>query len=186
MSGPEPSGSAAAAPQFLGARTEQARIDEEFSAFYRKAIGPLVGFLIYLGARLPLASDLAQETMIDAYKHWCDINRPDRWILTVASRRLLRHRLGAASEDTMGEVPEPGSLLPYSDLIGSWEVRHDFVKILDSLPSRQRQVLAWTLRGFTPAEIADELGISANTVSANLKKARRKVSGLLQVSEEGE
>ncbi|MBT2225658.1 hypothetical protein KLK06_07315 [Nonomuraea sp. NEAU-A123] len=45
--------------------------------------------------------------------------------------------------------------------------------MLRGLPHRQRQVLAWTFSGYTPAEIADQLGMTPNAVSASLKKARR-------------
>lgn len=42
----------------LGRRLQ---VDEEFSAFYRSTIRPLVGFLINQGAELPVAADIADR-----------------------------------------------------------------------------------------------------------------------------
>ena len=55
--------------------------------------------------------------------------------------------------------------------------------MLDLLPLRQRQVMAWTLDGYTPAQIADELQITAEAARSSLKKARRTLATYLR--EEG-
>lgn len=46
--------------------------------------------------------------------------------------------------------------------------------------------MAWTLNGFTPTDIADHLGLSAETVRANLKKARRAAVARIEEREEGQ
>ncbi|WP_331767827.1 sigma factor-like helix-turn-helix DNA-binding protein [Embleya sp. NBC_00896] len=51
-------------------------------------------------------------------------------------------------------------------------------------PPRQRQVLAWTLAGFTPSEIAQELGLTSDAVRANLMKGRRRAALYLKTREE--
>jgi DNA-binding CsgD family transcriptional regulator len=48
----------------------------------------------------------------------------------------------------------------------------DTVRILAGLPRKQREVLAWTLDGATPLQIARELGLNQQTVRSNLRKAR--------------
>lgn len=52
---------------------EQAN-EAAFSAFYREFTPTLVAWLIWQGARLPVAADVAQETMIKAYRNWSTIN----------------------------------------------------------------------------------------------------------------
>ncbi|MFF4402264.1 sigma factor-like helix-turn-helix DNA-binding protein [Streptomyces sp. NPDC001480] len=84
----------------------------------------------------------------------------------------------------MPRTPEPTSLLARPDAIAEWETRHDALPLLRRLPPRQRQVLSWTLAGFTPTDIADHLGLSAETVRANLKKARRTAAAYLKGREE--
>ncbi|MFC7650358.1 RNA polymerase sigma factor [Streptosporangium lutulentum] len=109
----------------------------------------MVGFLVNQGAALPVATDIAQETMIKAYQRWGEINQPKAWVHTVASRALVR-MVASAHEEPLEHVPEATALLPCDNAAAEWEAQHDTLGILRSLPHRQRQVLAWTLSGYTP------------------------------------
>jgi DNA-directed RNA polymerase specialized sigma24 family protein len=44
--------------------------EQAFSAFYRSAMAPLVGFLVNRGATVHVATDIAQETMEAAFRRW--------------------------------------------------------------------------------------------------------------------
>ncbi|MEU9014737.1 sigma-70 family RNA polymerase sigma factor [Streptomyces sp. NPDC048479] len=156
--------------------------DEEFSAFYRENIRPLTGFLINHGAGVQVAADIAQEVMTDAYRNWEHITHPKAWVHKAASRALVRKV--ASVEEPVDYVPEPTSLVPRPDAIAEWEARHDALPLLCSLPMKQRQAMAWTLAGFTPTDIADHLGLLAENVRANLKKARRTAAAYLKAREE--
>ncbi|MEU3614252.1 sigma-70 family RNA polymerase sigma factor [Streptomyces sp. NPDC006872] len=167
----------------LGERCgDRSEVDEEFSAFYRSAIRQLVAFLIHQGAELHVAADIAQDTMIKAYRSWTELHRPRPWVHKVASRALVR-MVAAVREDLVERVPEPTSLLACPDAITEWEGRYDMLPVLRSLPARQRQVLAWTLAGYKPGDIADELGLPSDTVRANLIKARRAAAAYLKNAE---
>ncbi|MCX5278302.1 RNA polymerase sigma factor [Streptomyces virginiae] len=159
--------------------------DEAFSAFYRATVRSLVGFLINQGAAVPVAADIAQDTMLSAYERWNTIDRPRAWVHTVASRALLR-KMVSCEEQPVEQVPETTSLLADTDMIGEWEARHDLLPLLRALPDRQRQVLAWALSGFTPGDIADQLGMSDEAVRASLYKARRAVTAAIKGREEGQ
>ncbi|MFE0513187.1 RNA polymerase sigma factor [Streptomyces sp. NPDC058964] len=163
-------------------RRAQLQADDEFSAFYRANIHPLVGFLVNHSASVHVAADIAQESMTDAYRNWDGIDHPKAWVHTAASRALVRKI--ASLEDLVEDVPEPTSLVPRPDAIAEWEIQHDALPLLHSLPHRQRQVMAWTLAGFTPTDIAEHLALSAETVRANLKKARRSAAAYLKAREE--
>jgi RNA polymerase sigma-70 factor (ECF subfamily) len=156
--------------------------DDAFSAFYRTHIRPLVAFLINHGAGVQTAADIAQEVMTDAYRRWTGITHPKAWVHTAASRALVRKI--ASVEEPVEEVPESTSLLARPDAIAEWETRHDVLPLLRSLPPRQGQVLAWTLAGFTPTDIADRLGLTADNVRANLMKARRAAAAYRNAREE--
>jgi RNA polymerase sigma factor (sigma-70 family) len=153
----------------------QAATNEAFSCFYRATIRSLVGFLLIQGASLPIAAEIAQEAMIKAYQRWNTVTHPKAWVYTVAGRALVR-QVADIREDPCEQTPEPTSLLPAPDMAAEWEVRQDLLRILPSLPIRQRQVLAWTFAGYTPSEIAQQLRVTPDAVRASLKKARRAAS----------
>ncbi|MGP3954051.1 RNA polymerase sigma factor [Streptomyces sp. 7N604] len=161
----------------------RSEMDEEFSAFYCSTVRLLVAFLINQGAAVHVAADIAHDTMTSAYRRWSELHTPRPWVYKVASRALVR-KFAAIEEEPVQEVPEPTSLLARPDAIGEWETRHDTLPMLRSLPPRQRQVLAWTLAGFTPSDIAEHLGLPADTVRANLRKARRAAADYLKAREE--
>ncbi|MFL9658665.1 RNA polymerase sigma factor [Streptomyces sp. PB17] len=159
--------------------------DEAFSAFYRATVRSLVGFLVNQGAGVHVAADIVQDTMLSAYERWDTIDHPRAWVHTVSSRTLLR-RIASCEEQPVEQVPEPTSLLASPDAIEAWVAGHDLLPLLRSLPPRQRQVLAWTLSGFTPGDIAEQLGMSDDAVRASLYKARRAVAGAMKAREEGQ
>lgn len=55
----------------------------------------------------------------------------------------------------------------------AWLQEQQVIPVLRALPPRQRQVLALTIDGWPPAEIAELLGIDPAAVRSNLMKARR-------------
>lgn len=186
VSSPDPAGGPdrpAISPAAHGGSFEQrSEVDEEFSAFYRSTIRQLAAFLINQGAAVHVAADIAQDTMAKAYRCWTTLHKPRAWVHTVASRALIR-TIVAANEDLVEQVPEPTSLLSCPDAIAEWESRYDMLPVLQSLPSRQRQVLAWTFAGYKPSDIAEELGLPSETVRASLVKARRAAADYLKKRE---
>ncbi|MEU4098359.1 sigma-70 family RNA polymerase sigma factor [Streptomyces sp. NPDC026673] len=162
---------------------EHRRVEQEFTAFYCSTVKPLVGFLVNLGAPLPVAADIAQDTMLTAYRTWSAIRQPRAWAHSVASRALIR-AIAEVREEPVDEVPEPTSLLPRPDAFAEWQARYDLLPLLRALPHRQRQVLAWSLSGFTPAETAEQLEIRPEAVRASLRKARLAIAQQLDIREE--
>jgi RNA polymerase sigma factor (sigma-70 family) len=151
---------------------------EEFARFYRESIGRLVTFLVWQGARPADAVDIAQETMIKAYARWTTIDAPLAWARRVASREWGR-LMARIEEDPVEQVPERCALLPPSTAIDELEQRHDILRLLATLPARQRQVMAWILDGYSCTEIAFELAMKPDAVRASLLKARRALANLL-------
>jgi RNA polymerase sigma-70 factor (ECF subfamily) len=131
---------------------------------------------------LAAAVDLAQDTMVQAYRRWPTIDHPSAWTRRVASR-LWARQVARIAEDPVADVPERPSLLGVPDVV-TWEQRHDVLQVLDRLPTRQRQVLAWTLDGYSSTEIAVELRMTAEAVRSSLAKARRALAGSLPCDRE--
>lgn len=159
-------------------------IDEAaFSAFYRQFAPTLVAFLLWQGAQVHEAADIAQDTMIKAYQHWSQIRQPESWARKVASRELVRRAI-VEKRYLVEEIPEPSSPSPPLTNVQAWEQRHEVLRLLDRLPLRQRQVMAWRLEGYTPSEIAHELEITPETVRAGLIRARRTLAEYLGPTED--
>jgi RNA polymerase sigma-70 factor (ECF subfamily) len=184
MTDPEPPDTPAATQaEAVNVEPDPAR-DVEFTAFYRATTKQLVAFLITQGAGLAEAADIVQNTMAKAYQNWHTIEHPRAWAHRVASRALIRHKLDAR-DTPVAEPPEPSPLLRAND-IELWERTHDIARALDELPPRQQQVMAWTLFGFHPTEIADELSMAPGTVRQNLLSARRALSSWLARKDGGQ
>lgn len=151
--------------------------DVEFAAFYREWTKRLVGFLVVQGADVAQAADLVQETMTVLYRKWPQVDHPRPWAFRTASRKLVR-AVSTAREIPTDPSPSPLLRAGPSD-IERWEQRHDLINQIRQLPPRQRQVMAWTLYGHTPAEISEQLGLSDTAVRANLYHARNALKARL-------
>jgi RNA polymerase sigma-70 factor (ECF subfamily) len=154
---------------------------EEFTVFYRNDLPAVTAFLLYLGASLPDAADVAQEAMTEAYQKWSTIKHPKTWVRTVASRKLIR-RAHTVHESPAGDIPEPTPLLPSPPPTAEWEERHDVLRMIALLPYRQRQVMAWAFDGYRPAEIADILGLPSTVVRRSLCDARKALANHLRAA----
>lgn len=152
--------------------------DAEFSAFYRSFIKRLVAFLLWQGARMADATEIAQETMTLAYRSWQTIDHPEAWARRVASRGLAR-RFASVEEVSLEQIPDETALLPSPTGAAAWEQQHEVLQLLQKLPLRQRQVMAWTFDYYDPSDIAKELRITPEAVRSSLKKARRTLARYL-------
>jgi RNA polymerase sigma factor (sigma-70 family) len=146
----------------------------EFSKFYVENVPRLVAFLVCEGASVSDAADCVQETLIEALPPvWATLQYPYAWCRRVAHWKacdLVQQRREAPFADP--ELAGSPLLAPGLD-VENFEVRHEFLRWLTRLGSdRQRQILAWTYDGATPAEIAAELGMRPATVRSTLRNAR--------------
>jgi len=147
-----------------------------YVSFYREYVAHLVSFLVWQGAGLNDAAELAQETMIEAYRNWSAIQHPRAWVKRVASRKYARL---ISRPEQPAEPTGLSPLLPPNLDISEWQERHEVLRLLALLPPRQRQVMAWTFDGYSPRQIANELNITTEAVRTNLKRARRRLAEAL-------
>lgn len=159
--------------------SEQART--EFEGFYREDLPKLVVFLVLHGVRPEDAKDVAQVTMTRAWQLWQEIRRPRAWVRTVAYREWIRWSV--TLEEPRQQVMEGSLLLQAQADQNEWETRHQVITAVRSLPPRQRQVVAWALDGFTPAETAHALNMKPEAVRGSLKLARQTLRKVLRPQE---
>ncbi|MGH3779750.1 MAG: RNA polymerase sigma factor [Pseudonocardiaceae bacterium] len=147
----------------------------EFSKFYMENVPRLVAFLVCEGISVSDAADCVQETLIDALPPvWATLEYPYAWCRRVAHRKacdLARQRREAPFADP--ELAGSSPLLAPDLDAENFEASHEFLGWLARLNGeRQREVLAWTYDGVTPAEIAAELDMDPATVRSTLRNAR--------------
>lgn len=152
--------------------------DDDFDAFFRADFPPLVAFLCKAGFEAELARDIAAEAMLHALEAWPVTGDPRAWVRRVAGR-LFDAAGDAAGGEAAGDARADWSLLgdPHDDeeLAALVEKHTGLIDLLSSLPGRQRMVLAWSLDGFTPAQIADALRITPSTVRSTLRHVRERL-----------
>jgi WhiB family redox-sensing transcriptional regulator len=151
---------------------QESMATNEFATFYREERLLLVRFLIRLGASEQDAFDAAQTAFVEAHRFWEQIHTPRAWLRKVAARQLKRR-----PEISLDERPEIQDIALSGIQIA--EETRDVLAALRQLPKMQRTVMAWTLDGFKPTEVAMELGTTPEAVRQALKRARQSLKRIL-------
>jgi RNA polymerase sigma-70 factor (sigma-E family) len=150
-----------------------------FDEFYRASQRRVGTFLYAVCGDLSEAQDAAQEAYARAWQRWSTIatyDDPEAWVRTVGYRLVLnrwrkaRNRLIAHRRHGPGGAVAP----PTEDVVA-------LVAALRRLPAEQR--LAITLHHLLDlpvAEVAQQTGVSANTIKARLTRGRRTLAALLK------
>lgn len=144
----------------------------DFSACYERGFSSLVWFVMSLGTDPQRAADVAQSAYAEAFAVWDRIEQPAARLRRVAGRIFYRNLV--ARETPVEAIPEQGPLSAANVAEFRDEARTVLAALAD-LPPKQRQVMAWSIDGFSPAEIARELGTDPAAVRQNLAKARKNL-----------
>lgn len=145
---------------------------ETFDAFYRRELPGLVALARALCGSSALADDLAQESMIVAYRRWDEVStlgHPAAWVRKVCANKsssLLRRRATEARALLRlgARRTEPST----SDL-----EHEDFWRAVRALPRRQAQVIALHYAlDMGVSDIAATLRCSESSVKAHLVRGR--------------
>lgn len=155
-----------------------------FEEFFAERFRPLMRWLIISErADVAEAEDAVTEAMAEAFQGWASIRSPDAWVRVAAKRHLIRARVRGRKEAP--EAVEEGQLSqshPDDDPAVLDEEERFVLGVLDQLPPKQREVLAYSCDAYEPAEIAKETGANPATVRRNLVEARAKAARLVEDS----
>ena len=157
---------------------------EAFAELVRRWAGRVVA-LCCARAGSSQAEDLAQETLLRAWKNLSELREPAKfgsWLLGTSARLCLDWRRAKARTETplssferdgaAGQWADPGAADPaeYAEETPADQLRAEIAK----LPEECREVLHLYYGEPTTYEaIAAMLGVSAATVNARLTKARK-------------
>ena len=133
------------------------------------------------------ARDLAQDILVAVWRAWPAFRgqcSERTYVARIAQYRIATHISRAAREPALSPLPEdlvaasPG---PEASAIHS-DQRERLTALVRALPISLREVAVLLLEGFTPAEIADTLGISANAVAIRGSRARDALRAAMKES----
>ncbi len=119
-----------------------------------------------------MAEDLAQETFCELYRSLRNgktITHPKAWTLSVLKREMNREITEHSLCDPLDNMEIEGGPIP------EISANNDLQNLLSVLTPREAEVLLLRLEPMKYREIADHLGISANSVNTHLARALRKL-----------
>ncbi len=158
-----------------GARKRTERLDRGVEVAFGADFAELASLAYRVAYRLlgrrSDAEDIAQETLARAYVRWGSVQgHAEAWVVRVATNLALGvHRREGRDRRARPHLPEMTALSGAAD-------RLDLLRLLESLPRRQREVLALRYLGDLPErETAAALGCSVGTVKQH---AHRGVAAL--------
>ena len=138
-----------------------------------------------------VARDLAQEILVAVWRAWPAFRQQcseRTYVARIAQYRIATHigravrepRLAPLSEDLVAGEPTPEDHAIRSD------ERAFLTAHVRLLPIAFREVAILLLEGFSPAEIADTLGLTPNAVSIRGLRARELLRASLEEGRDGE
>lgn len=132
----------------------------------------LVRYALRTTANYELAEDLAQETFMHLYqalRAGKNIEHPKAWTICVLRRGMSRYMRDRIPHEPLDEMEIAGNAV--NELPGILDIR----SLLSVLTPREEEVLLLRLEALKYREIADQLGISMNSVNTLLARALRKL-----------
>jgi RNA polymerase sigma-70 factor (ECF subfamily) len=150
------------------------RFVELFDAHFQR----LYRYLDRLSGEPELAADLAQEAFVRLYQRGSFPERPEAWLITVATnlfrnartQRVTRSRLltPARGEAVLADPPPaPSHAVEQTD--SQRRVR----RAIDGLPEREQQLLLLRAEGYSYREIAAVLELQEASVGTLLARAKQ-------------
>ena len=150
---------------------------EDLRSFYDRHYAGVLGAVMLVTGSRPAAEDVVHEALARAWERGGDdIERLDRWVLTVALnlarnrwRKLRREIAGRNVDRTVGAADAQSV---------------DLHRALRTLPARQREVVVLHyLLDMPVTEVAELLGLSTGGVKNALFRARHSLARALAVEE---
>ncbi|MCE2415707.1 sigma-70 family RNA polymerase sigma factor [Candidatus Poribacteria bacterium] len=163
--------------------------DTAFSALvekYQKSIHALVWRKI---DDFHIAEELTQDTFLNAYKNLSTLKDPSQfagWLYVIANRLCInwiqrnKSKMQSLASTPLEEI-EYSSYNHYvlaQREVEATERRHHLVKtLLEKLPESERTVITlYYLGGMKSKDISKFLGVSVNTVTSRLQRARKRLA----------
>ena len=131
------------------------------------------------------ARDLTQEILVAVWRAWPAFRRQcseRTYVARVAHLRIATHVERAVRQPRRGELADdiPAAGPTPEEQVMQHDERARLVALVRTLPLAYREVALLLLEDFTPAEVAETLGISTNAVAIRSTRAREMLRALLE------
>ena len=133
-----------------------------------------------------LARDLTQEILVAVWRAWPAFRQQcseRTYVARIAHNRIATHISRAVRQPVMVELSEElATAAPTpEELAMRGDESRRLMAVVRTLPIAYREVAILLLEGFSPAEIADTLGLTPNAVAIRGTRARDLLLVLLEV-----
>lgn len=164
----------------------------QLEALYRSHCGKVVGYFRSCGMDEAVASDLAQEAFINAYRGLATFKGQSKlstWLWTIARNVLLAHVRSSKPAGTGldHEPVDPDSLSNGADprLISTCEcVRRGFAAFSADHPERAEAIYLAVVEGWTRDELAAYLGRTPHAATEYLSQCKARLRPYLEACDE--
>lgn len=150
-----------------------------FDVLFREWFPRLVSLGVTTTGRSDVARDVAQESLVRAYRRWDVVSRydsPGAWTRKVAVNLLLDHLRSVGREQAA--VKRIGGRLDTTECEPGVE---RWAELIAVLPERQRVIVTLFFADDLSVDaIADVVGVAPGTVKAQLFKARERLRAVLE------
>lgn len=150
---------------------------DDFSAFYDREMPRLVLFAKTLSSSLDghAAADIAHTAFERALPRWPGLRHPKAWVYKVAYNEAIARAAAIEREMPTEVMPnEPDQMT--ASMAAEWRAeQREVMAHLQALAPKQRQVMTWTLAGFSDNEIGEALGLSAEAVRQRRRDAKKNL-----------
>jgi RNA polymerase sigma factor (sigma-70 family) len=145
---------------------------ETINSLYESWYAPLVRYAYRATDNFELAEDLVQNCFIELYQALLrgkDIQNVRGWTLCVLRRSINRQRSEHVFHESLEQLESFECAAPIASS------HHDVIEMFSVLAKREEEVLLLRMQTMKYLEIAEQLGISVNSVNTLIARALRKL-----------
>lgn len=161
--------------------------DDAFTTLMKKHYKSIHYYIWKIVKDFHIAEDVTQETFIQAHRKLSTLKDPNQfvgWLYAIANRLSINWiQRSKTSEASLDNIPQEEidefsysrHILEQREIISSEHRSNVIKKILEILPEDERIVMIlYYLDEMTTREISESLGVSVNTITSRLQRARKR------------
>lgn len=157
--------------------------DKNFKRFFQEYFEPVYRFVQHFTAETEVAKDIAQDSFVRLYEkreNFTSVEQAKSFVYITAKNLCMDYFKHKRIEEQYREEYEPEEETPsYLEEITYQETLRMVRAAIDQLPPKSREIMLKALDGKSNNEIAEEMGISINTLKTLKKSAYKTLRTIL-------